>query len=69
MANKKALFLTLVDHIPRFEHIKASFRQIQLIRCAYESLRCLGLNTIWQFCAHDDNNTTDYFTPLRMCTG
>ena len=42
MANKKALFLTLMDYIPQFEYIEVSFRQIQLIRCGYELLRCLG---------------------------
>jgi hypothetical protein len=45
MSNQKALFVTLVDHVPQFE---AVFRQAPLIRCAYESLRCLNLE-IWRF--------------------
>ena len=33
--------------------LKPDFRQIQQIRCVYDSLRCLDLN---------DDDTTDYFT-------
>ena len=34
--------------------LKSVFRQFQLVRCAYESLRCLDLQT---------TGTTNYFTP------
>ena len=49
MANKKALFVTLVKHVPRFVATEASFfcfffRQIRLICCAYQSFRCLDLD-------------------------
>ncbi len=47
MGNKKTLFVTLVDRIPRFETLKQVFR---LIHCAYELLRCLDLEIWWFLC-------------------
>ena len=63
MANKKGLFMTLVDCIPRFDaHRSQCFDRFVITSCldAYIIL----------FCAKDDNDnkndTSDYFTPLLM---
>jgi hypothetical protein len=70
MANKKALFMVLVDHVPQFEAyiLKPVFRQIGLFRSAYESLRCLDVDMYGNFCVHSEA-ATDYIPPLRMRTG
>ena len=52
-ADKKALFVTLVDHGSwimslDLKQLKPVSCQIQLICCTNESLRCLGLE-IWRF--------------------
>ena len=46
VANKKALFVTLVDPVPEFD-VPVSCR-IRLICCAYELLRYLHLE-MWRF--------------------
>ncbi len=66
MGNQKALFVTLVDLIPRFEayiYLKPVFCQVRLIRCVYESLRCLDVE-IWGFCADDRRQTNQLLYPL-----
>ena len=70
MDNKNTLFCDA----GRRHHLMQSivrpvFRQIQRIPCSYESLRCLDLEIWWFFMDNDDDNRTDYFTPLRMRAG
>ena len=69
VANKKALFVTLVDSIPRFEARYSQFFDwfIVLTSWIYAYISRYG-----DFCANNDD-TTAYFTPaprpLRMCAG
>ena len=56
VANKKAIFMTVMDRVPRTS--KPVFHRIQLIRCAYELLGCLHLE-IWRFLC---SMTTRLFT-------
>jgi hypothetical protein len=47
---QKALFVMIVDVSLDLKHTEAIFHQIQLIRCAYESLRCIHVYLkIWRF--------------------
>ena len=70
MANKKALFLTLVDRVPWFERYWSQFfakfdwfEMLTSLSGAYSRSR--------DFCAHDEDNndTTDYFTPCACARG
>ena len=48
--------------------LKPVFHQIRLIRCTYDTY----ISRYGDFCANDNDNdddTTDYFTPLRMRAG
>ncbi len=56
VCNKNAVFMTLMDCILRI--IKPVFRQIRLIHCAYEFLRCLDLG-IWRFLYPQIDGQTD----------
>ena len=47
--------------------LKPVYRQLQQIRCTYESPRCLDLK-IWQFFV-DDDDMTNYFTPCAYVQG
>ena len=63
VANEKALFVMLLDRVPRFDtRWSQFFGRIQLIRYAYIS---------WYGDFYDNNNdaTTGYFTPLHMRAG
>ena len=74
MANKKALFMTLVDCIPQFDahwsHFFAEFDWFVVLTSRLDAY----ISRYGDFCANDndndnDNDTTDYFTPLRMRAG
>ena len=52
--------------------LKPIFRRIRLIRCTYELLSpCLDayISKYGDFCANDNNDTTDYFTPCACARG
>ena len=67
MDNKNTLFCdTGRRHHLMQSIVRPVFHQIRRIPCSYESLRCLDLVI---FMDNDDNNRTDYFTPLRMRAG
>ena len=75
MANKKALFVTLVDRIPQFDaHWSQFFAEFDWFVVITSRLDAF-ISRYDDFCANDnnnnnnDNNTTDYFTPLRMRAG
>ena len=64
VANKKALFVTLVDCVPRIEahSLKWIFRRVWLIRCAYELLRSRDNNFYYYYgnsYAHKNNVDND----------
>ena len=76
VANKKALFVTLVDRIPRFDaywsQFFAEFDWFVVITSRLDAY----ISRYGDFCANDNDNndnddddTTDYFTPLRMRAG
>ena len=64
VANKKALFVMLVDCVPQFE---ASWSQFFT---EFDWFIVL-MSRIDDFCANDNNNndTTDYFTPCSCAQG
>ena len=70
VANRKALFMTLVDHVPRFEaHYRQFFAEfnwfVVLTSCIDAYISRYG-----NFCANNNNdNTTDYFTPCACAWG
>ena len=68
MASKKALFVTLVDHILQFEAYWSQFfikyDWFVMLTSHSWSIRC---SRYGNFCAHN-NDMTDYFTPLCMRT-
>ena len=75
VANKKALFVTLVDRIPRFDaHWSQFFAEFDWFVVITSRLDAY-ISRYGGFCANDNNNnndnddTTDYFTPLRMHAG
>ena len=69
---QKALFVTLVDRIPRFEaHWSRFFAEFNWFVVLTSRLDAY-ISIYGDFCANDNNNnndTTDYFTPLRMRVG
>ena len=73
VADKKALFVTLVDRIPRFDaywsQFFAEFDWFVVLRSRLDAY----ISRYGNFCAYDNNDndddTTDYFTPLRMRAG
>ena len=72
VANKKALFVTLMDPIPRFDaHWSQFFAELDwfvVIMSRLDAYTCIS--RYGDFCATDNNDdTTDYFTPLRMHAG
>ena len=71
VANKKALFVMLVNHVPRCDaHWNQFFHQIGLICCAYESIDAYSyISRYGDFWFHDDDDTTDYFTPWACMWG
>ena len=71
VANKKALFVMLVDRIPRFDaHWSQFFAEFDWFVVITNRLDAY-ISRYGDFCANDnnDNDTTDYFTPLRMRAG
>ena len=74
VANKKALFVMLVDHIPQFDAHGSQFFAVFDWFVVITSRLGAHILRYGDFCADDnddDNNddTTDYFTPLRMRAG
>ena len=72
VANKKALFVTLVDCIPRFDarwgQFFAKFDWFIVLMSHFDAY----ISRYGDFCANDNDDnddTTDYFTPLRMHMG
>ena len=70
VANKQALFVTLVDRIPRLDvhwsHFFAEFDWFVVLTSRLDA----HISRYGDFCANDDDDdTTDYFTPLRMRAG
>ena len=76
MANKKALFVTLVDRIPRFDaywsQFFAEFDWFVMITSRLDAY----ISRYGDFCANDNNDddnnnddTTDYFTPCACARG
>ena len=73
VANKKALFVTLVYRIPRFDaHWSQFFAEFDWFIVITSRLDAY-ISRYGDFCANDNNDNdddmTDYFTPLRMRTG
>ena len=65
---KKALFVTLVDRIPRFDaHWSQFFAEFDWFVVITSRLDTY-ISRYGDFCAND-NNDNDYFTPLRMRAG
>ena len=77
VANKKALFVTLVDRIPRFDahwsHFFAKFDWFIVLTSRLDAY----ISRYGGFCANNDNDnndnddddTTDYFTPCTYAQG
>ena len=75
VANKKALFVTLVDCIPRFDaHWTQFFAELDWFVVIMSRLDAYT-SRYGDFCAivndndNDNDDTTDYFTPLCMRAG
>ena len=70
VANKKALFVTFVDRIPWFDaHWSQFFAKVDWFIVLKSRLDAY-ISGYGNFCADDNNNdATDYFTPLRMRVG
>jgi hypothetical protein len=69
VANKKALFVMLVDWIPRFDQFFAKFDWFVVLMS-----RLLGdymhISRYGDFCVHDvDNDATDYSTTCACARG
>ena len=75
VANKKVLFVTLVDRIPRVDAYWSQFFAEFDWFVVLTSHLDVYPSRYGDFCAHDNDNdndnddTTDYFTPLRMRAG
>ena len=72
VANKKVLIVTLVDRISRFDtywsQFFAEFDWFVVLMSRLDAY----ISRYGDFCANDNNDdddTTDYFTPLRMRAG
>ena len=70
VANKKALFVKLVDRIPRFDtrwsQFFAEFDSFFMIMSRLDAY----ISRYGDFCANNDNDdTTDYFTPCACARG
>ena len=69
VANKKALFVMLVDRIPRFDahwsHFFAEFDSFFMITSPIDTY----ISRYGDFCANNDDDTTDYFTPCACVRG
>ena len=70
VANKKPLFVTLVDRIPRFDaqwsQFFAEFDWFVVLTSRLDAY----ISRYGNFYANDNNDdTTDYFTPLHMRAG
>ena len=71
MANKKALFVTLVDRTSRFDaywsHFFAEFDWFVVLTSRLDAY----ISRYGDFCANDDDDddTTDYFTPCACAQG
>ena len=71
VGNKKALFVTLMDRVPRFEaywsQFFAEFDWLLVLRRGLDAY----ISKYGDFCAHDNNDddTTDYFTPCACTRG
>ena len=76
VANKKAIFVTLLDRIPRFEaHWSQFFAKFDWFVVITSRLDASILRYV-DFCANDNDNddnndddTTDYFTPCACARG
>ena len=78
VANKKALFVTLVDRIPRFDaHWSQFFAELDWFVVITSRLDAY-ISRYGDFCANDNDNndnnndnddTTDYFTPCACARG
>ena len=73
VANKKALFVTLVDRIPRFDaHWSQFFAEFNWFVVLASRLDAY-ISRYGDFCANDnndnDNDTADYFTPCACARG
>ena len=72
VANKQALFVTLVDHVPRFETLKPVFHQIRCTymshsgTCTYRSQdnNIMAIFVLTTTTMPDD--TTNYFTLMHV---
>ena len=70
MHEQKAQFVTLVDRIPQFEaHWSQFFAKFDWFVVIMSHLDAY-ISRYGDFCANDnDDDTTDYFTPLCMRAG
>ena len=69
VANKKALFVTLVDRIPQFDaHWSQFFAEFDWLVMITSRLDAY-ISRYGDFCANDNDNTIDYLTPCACTRG
>ena len=69
VANKKSLFVTLVDRILQFHAYWSQFFAEFDWFIVLTSRLDTYISRYGNFYANDNDDTTDYFTPLRMHAG